>query len=156
MKMTTANQPGKVTDTSGIHLWLVLWKASRTLEAHATRNIAEQGMGLSDFAVLEALLHKGPLTVKEIGARVLLASASMTAAIDRLAERGFVERTEDAEDRRTRVIRLTPSGRATIRRAFRSHEQAMEQAVASFSREDRAQLIDLLRRLGRSADPPPH
>ena len=155
--MTTINQTGNATDTSGIHLWLVLWKASRTLEAHATRNIAAQGMGLSDFAVLEALLHKGPLTVKEIGARVLLTSGSMTAAIDRLAEREFVERTEDSEDRRARVIRLTPLGRVTIRRAFRTHEQAMEQAIASFAREDRAQLIDLLRRLGRSAEKtPPH
>ncbi|MBT9333219.1 MarR family winged helix-turn-helix transcriptional regulator [Paracidobacterium acidisoli] len=154
--MATQNQSGNTTDTRGIHLWLILRKASRTLEAHAIRNIAALGMGVSDFAVLEALLHKGPLTVKEIGARVLLTSGSMTAAIDRLAERGLVERTEDAEDRRARVIRLTSSGRALIRRAFRGHEQAMEQAVASFACEDRVQLIDLLRRLGRSTDPPPH
>jgi MarR family 2-MHQ and catechol resistance regulon transcriptional repressor len=144
-------------DTSGIHLWLILWKASRTLEAYATRDIAARGMGLSDFAVLEVLLHKGPLPVQEIGAKVLLTSGSMTAAIDRLAARGLVERTEDAEDRRTRIIRLTPTGRATIRSAFRSHKQAMEQAVSSVGREDREQLITLLRRLGRSVEQlPPH
>ncbi len=68
------------TDTSGVHLWLVLWKATRSLEAHAHRNIQGFGMGQSDFGVLEALLHRGPLSVKELGAKVLLTSGSMTAA----------------------------------------------------------------------------
>jgi MarR family 2-MHQ and catechol resistance regulon transcriptional repressor len=144
-------------DTSGIHLWLILWKASRTLEAYAVRDIAARGLGLSDFAVLEVLLHKGSLPVKEIGAKVLLTSGSMTAAIDRLEKRGLLERTLDAGDRRARVIRLTPEGRPMIRSAFRGHKQAMEQAVSTVSHEDRAEMIRLLRQMGKSVEPrPPH
>ncbi|HYK36039.1 MarR family winged helix-turn-helix transcriptional regulator [Alloacidobacterium sp.] len=149
MKIAAANSR---TDTSGIHLWLVLWKAFRSVEAHAHRHIAGLGMCLSDFGVLEALLHKGPLTVNELGAKVLLTSGSMTAALDRLERRGMVERKEDDVDRRKRIIRLTQAGTALIRKAFEDHKRAMELAAGGVSRKDREVLIDLLRHLGLSAD----
>src|SRR5215471_5853744 len=97
-------------DLSAVHVWLVLWKASRAVQARADRSIAQFDMVPSDFGVLEALLHKGPLTVKQIGEMVLLTSGSMTAAVDRLEKRGLVKRGEDARDRRARVIDLTPAG----------------------------------------------
>ena len=59
-------------DTSGVRLWLVLWKAMRAVEAHALKSIASQPICGSDFAVLEMLLHKGPLPVNIIGRKVLL------------------------------------------------------------------------------------
>jgi len=57
----------------------------------------------SDFAVLEALLHKGPLPVNEIGKKILLTSGSITVAIDRLEKRGLVERRAHGTDRRASV-----------------------------------------------------
>jgi MarR family 2-MHQ and catechol resistance regulon transcriptional repressor len=148
--MKTADAKPK-TDTSGIHLWLVLWKAFRSLEAHAHRHIAELELCLSDFGVLEALLHKGSLTVKELGAKVMLTSGSMTAALDRLGRRGLVERKEDEVDRRVRVVRLTDAGTELIREAFEEHKQAMEDAVADVEEADREALILSLRRLGLGA-----
>ena len=148
MKMTPAKS---TTDTSGVHLWLVLWKAFRSVEAHAHRHIAGLGMCLSDFGVLEALLHKGPLTVKELGAKVMLTSGSMTAALDRLGRRGLVERKEDDVDRRVRVVRLTEAGTELIRKAFENHKQAMEEAIAEVGEADREALIGSLRRLGLGA-----
>jgi MarR family 2-MHQ and catechol resistance regulon transcriptional repressor len=139
-------------DTSGIHLWLILWKAARALEAHAIRNINGFGMCPSDFAVLEALLHRGPLSVKQLGAKVLLTSGSMTAAVDRLEARGLVVRHDDADDRRLRIIHLTDTGRELIEKIFEEHREAMEQVVAEFPVEERSILIDSLRRLGRSAE----
>lgn len=140
------------TDASGIHLWLVLWKAMRSLAAHAMRNISGFGMGRSDFGVLEALLHLGPLSVKQIGAKVLLTSGSMTAAVDRLESRGLVTRQDDADDRRSKIIHLTDAGRELIERVFAEHREAMEEAVAGFPVEERAALIESLRRLGRTAE----
>src|ERR1700761_5313330 len=122
--MKTADAKSK-TDTSGIHLWLVLWKAFRSLEAHAHRHIAELELCLSEFGVLEALLHKGPLTVKELGAKVLLTSGSMTAALDRLERRDLVEREGTAEDRRVRLIHLTQKGKELIQKGFGDHKLAM-------------------------------
>lgn len=136
-------------DTSGVHLWLVLWKAFRSMEAHAERSIAGLGLCQSDFGVLEALLHKGPLPVKALGEKVLLTSGSMTAAIDRLERRGWVARGDDPQDRRIRIVRLTPEGRKTIQALFRSHERDMELAASGLSKSERAELLGLLRKLGK-------
>jgi MarR family transcriptional regulator, 2-MHQ and catechol-resistance regulon repressor len=140
------------TDPSGVHVFLVMWKATRVLEAHGHRSIAGLDMGLSDFGVLEALLHKGPLAIKELGAKVLLTSGSITTAIDRLEQRGLVERGNDENDRRSRIVRLTPTGRQMIRKAFAEHRIAMEEAVSGLSAEDRGKLINLARRLGQTAE----
>jgi MarR family 2-MHQ and catechol resistance regulon transcriptional repressor len=139
------------TDTSGVHLWLVLWKAFRSVEAHAHRHIAGLDMCLSDFGVLEVLLHRGPLNVKDLGAKVMLTSGSMTAALDRLGRRGLIDREEDATDRRVRMVWLTEAGTALIREAFEDHTKAMELAVAGVGKKDRELLIDLLRQLGMDA-----
>jgi len=81
-----------LTGGSGVHVYLVLWKASRAAQAYAEKSISGLEMGGSDFAVLEALLHKGPLLVNEIGKKVLLTSGSITVAVDRLETKGLVER----------------------------------------------------------------
>jgi MarR family 2-MHQ and catechol resistance regulon transcriptional repressor len=109
-------------------------------------------MCLSDFGVLEALLHKGPLPVSVLGAKVLLTSGSMTAAVDRLEQRGLVKRQGDPGDRRTRVVHLTARGRRLIGGMFASHEHAMERAVRVLTAEERATLLGLLRKLGRGAE----
>ena len=139
-------------DLSAIHLWVILWRAWRAVGAHANRSIAEFGMVPTDFGVLEALLHKGPLTVKQIGQKVLLTSGSMTAAVDRLSARGLVIRTDDAQDRRARIIQLTEQGRELIERAFACHRDAMERALEGFAEGERIILLPLLRALGRTAE----
>lgn len=149
--MTDKSAESRKQDTSGIHLWLVLWKASKTLGAYADRSIESLDMGRSDFGVLEALVHKGPLPIKALGEKVLLTSGSITTAIDRLEERGWVERQMDGDDRRSRIVRLTASGREVIRPAFARHTKHMEEAVGGLKAAERAVLIDLLRRMGQHA-----
>jgi MarR family 2-MHQ and catechol resistance regulon transcriptional repressor len=147
--MKTAGKTG--SDTSGVHLWLVLWKAFRALEGHAERSIAGLGLCQSDFGVMEALLHKGPLSVKALGEKVFLTSGSMTAAIDRLERRGWVVRGDDPADRRSRIVRLTADGRKTIEALFADHERDMERAVEALSQAERELAIGLLKRLGQTA-----
>lgn len=146
------NQTGRGEDLSAVHLWLVLWKASRAVQAHAYRSIAAQPIGTSDFAVLEALLHKGPLPVNTIGRRVQLTSGSITAAVDRLEAQGFVERQAHATDRRARIVHLTPAGGRLIKGVFAEHKQDMERAAMALSRSERATLIRLLKKLGLDAE----
>ena len=150
---STKQAAGKPDDLSGVHLWLVLWKASRAVEANAQRSIARYGMVQSDFGVLEALLHRGPLSPKQLGAKVLLTSGSMTAAVDRLVDRGLVRRLDDAADRRACIVQLTAAGQRLIVRAFAQHSDEMEAALAEFPAEERRLLLPLLRRL--VALPPP-
>lgn len=139
------------TPTAGVHIWLIMWKAARSVEAHALRNVEALELCYSDFAVLEALLHKGPLPVNTIGKKVLLTSGSITAAVDRLEKKKLVERGADASDRRARIVHLTREGRRLIQTAFVDHEAAMEEAVASLSSTERATLTRLLKKLGKDA-----
>ncbi|HEV2446599.1 MAG TPA: MarR family transcriptional regulator, partial [Candidatus Sulfopaludibacter sp.] len=137
--------------TSGVHLWLILWKAYDTLRAHAECHIHSLGIGFSDFGVLEALLHKGPMPINTLGAKVRLTSGSITALVDRLAQKGLLERREDPADRRTRMVHLTPAGRKLISCAFADHEAAMDRATSGLTPAERAQAADLVRKLGLHA-----
>jgi MarR family 2-MHQ and catechol resistance regulon transcriptional repressor len=141
-----------MTEADGIHLWLLLARAARAVEAHAVRSIEALGMCGSDFGVLEALLHKGPLAVHELGEKVLLSSGSITTAVDRLERRGLVERRSAARDRRARIVWLTEEGSAVAQRVFEEHRQDMERATAGLSAAERAELAGLLRKLGHSAE----
>lgn len=141
----------KKEQTSGIHLWLVLWKAYDSLRRQAEKHIASLPLGMSEFAILEALLHKGPLPVNTLGGLVRLTSGSASVAIDRLEKKGLVQRKNHPHDRRTRVVHLTATGRKLIRSAFEEHAAAMEQAAASIPHRDRVQLVALLKKLGFKA-----
>jgi MarR family 2-MHQ and catechol resistance regulon transcriptional repressor len=137
--------------SSGIHLWLVLWKAYTSLRRQAEKSIEALGLSMSDFAVLEVLLHKGPLPVNTIGDKVMLTSGSISVAIDRLHRKRLVTRRNDPGDRRTRVVHLTPEGHNLIECAFALHAAAMEKATAGLSPAERDRAVDLLKRLGQTA-----
>lgn len=149
---TTAPMRTQDSDTSGVHIWLVLFRATRSVEGHALRNIESLGLCYSDFAVLEVLLHKGPMPINTLGRKVLLASGSMTPAVDRLERRGLVRRKDDPVDRRVRVVELTPPGEELIREAFAAHEDAMERAVSALTAAERATVVRLLKKLGKGAE----
>src|SRR5213595_4107376 len=116
-------------NTSGTHLWLVMMKAHRTLQRLATRSIESSEICLSDFAVLEMLLHKGPQPVNEIGRRVELTSGAITTAVDRLESRDLVTREAHPSDRRARIVRLTAQGEEQAAKVFAGHKTAMDLAA---------------------------
>lgn len=138
---------------SSVHLWLLLWKAEKAVEEQARRSVKATGLCLSDFGVLEALLHKGPLPISALGEKVLISSGSMTAAVDRLERGGFVKRAEASADRRSRIVHLTSKGSAFIRKLFAEHERDMERAFSRLNNSERETLAPLLRKLGRGAEP---
>src|SRR5437899_882870 len=150
MKPTATRK--RATDASGTHLWLVLMKAHRTLERLATRSIESSETGLSDFAVIEMLLHKGPQPVNAIGRRVELTSGAITTAVDRLESRGLVTREAHPSDRRARIVRLTAAGKEQAAKIFAGHKAAMDVAASALSKTERARLIALLKTLGTSAE----
>lgn len=138
-------------DATGAHVWLVLMKAFRSVQRHAAASIASLDLGLSDFVVLEMLLHKGPMKVNDIGRKVDLTSGSITTAVDRLQARGLVSRQVDGEDARSRIVRLTAKGNALIRTAFAAHADRLEMAAGGLDAKERKQLITLLKKLGLEA-----
>src|SRR5947199_8384954 len=137
---------------SGVHVFLVLWKAARAVQSFAEKSITDLEMCGSDFGVLEALLHKGPLPVNEIGKKILLTSGSITVAVDRLEKRGLVERRAHGTDRRARIVHLTKEGRKLIRRAYAQHAADLDQFMsASLTNTERESLLRLLTWIGYNA-----
>lgn len=137
---------------SGVHVFLVLWKAARSVQTCAEKSISDLEIGSSDFAVLEALLHKGPLPVNEIGKKVLLTSGSITVAVDRLERKELVERRAHGSDRRARIVHLTKEGRKLITHAYTQHAADLERLVSvSLTPKERATLIHLLKKIGYQA-----
>ena len=133
------------------HVWLVMMKAMRALIRYATAGIQETGLGLSDIGVLEVLLHKGPLPVNTIGPIVDLTPGSISIAVDRLVGKGLVSRVESAEDRRVRIVALTPRGKDLIVSAFRKHSGQMKKVFSELSPEELRSLEVKLKRVGKRA-----
>src|SRR6266705_1594881 len=133
-------------------LWLVIFKSHRALSLLAEQSIANTGLCLTDFAALEALLHKGPLTITEIQDKVRLASGSMTAAVDRLEKLGLVVRKSSPSDRRARVVELTAQGRRLAASSFERHAKDLEGLMSALSQKEKEQLYASLKKLGLLAE----
>ena len=147
MPAKTASNP----ETSSAALWVVLARAYHSMAAFVERSVAELDIGLSDFMILEALLHKGPLTMSELCEAALITNASMTSAIDRLESRQFVDRIADKEDRRVRRVQLTPQGTALIKRLYAHHERDLDEVMSAIPPTERAELRRGLKAIGLSA-----
>jgi MarR family 2-MHQ and catechol resistance regulon transcriptional repressor len=129
-------------------LWLVIAKSYRALSLLAEQSIANTGLCLTDFAALEALLHKGPLTISEIQDKVRLASGSMTAAVDRLEKLGLVVRKSSPSDRRARVVELTVQGKRLAASCFERHAKDLEALMSALSEREMEQLHRSVKKLG--------
>src|SRR5450432_3543268 len=111
-------------------VWIVMMKAMRALTKYATADIEGTGLGLTDFCVLERLLHKGPAPVNALGPMVDLTPGSISTAVDRLVAKGLVSRVESYQDRRVRVVALTPRGTDLITTAFQEHSGQMKKVFS--------------------------
>ncbi len=136
---------------SGVHIWLVLLKAARAISNATSQSRGGSELGDSDFRVLEVLLHKGPMPVNTIGPKVDLTPGSISVAVDRLFQKGLVTRIDSETDRRVRVVDLTPEGRKLIKRIFNAHAEQLEKLAQVLSASERAQLVELLKKLGKHA-----
>lgn len=134
-----------------VHIWLVMIKAMRALTRYAAAGIDDTGLGDSDFRVLELLLHKGPLPVNTIGPIVDLTPGSISIAVDRLFAKGLVSRVESTEDRRVRIVALTPRGKDLIVPAFRKHTGQMRRVFSELSPEELRDLEVALKKVGKRA-----
>ncbi|MEM8868633.1 MAG: MarR family transcriptional regulator, partial [Verrucomicrobiota bacterium] len=116
-------------------------------------SIARVGFSsLSDFAVLEFILHKGAQPVNTIGERILLTSGSITTAVQRLEKKGLVRREKSAEDGRVVLVHLTESGRSLIEESFAQHAEGLDHLFETLDPEERAQLAALMRKVGKRAE----
>jgi MarR family 2-MHQ and catechol resistance regulon transcriptional repressor len=113
-------------------------------------NLRHLGLGLTDFMILESVMHVGPLTPSRLGDRVGLTRGSITSAVDRLAARGLVTREPNASDARSSLVRLTPIGATVIDAAWKAHAEAVERVLlGTITAEESRVLLKLLGRVRR-------
>jgi MarR family transcriptional regulator, 2-MHQ and catechol-resistance regulon repressor len=139
------------TSRDPVHCWLVLVKAFQAASKYLYAGLAETGIDDTDFRILEALLNKGPLPVNAIGPKVFLTPGSISMAVDRLVERDLVSRVESPEDRRIRVVSLTPKGKRLIAPIFRKHTAEIRKVFADANAKELQILESVLKKAGKRA-----
>src|SRR5579864_7374813 len=120
-----------------LHAWLIMLKAWQSMSRYLLPTFLAEGLGESDFRVLEVLLHKGPMPVNSIGPKVYLNPGSVSVAVDRLYKKGFVSRVECSEDRRVRTVSLTEKGREMFVPLFRRHVALIKREIGRASCRER-------------------
>lgn len=135
-----------------LHAWLIMLKAWQSMLRYASPTLLQEGLGESDFRVLEVVLHKGPMPVNAIGPKVALNPGSVSVAVDRLYNKGFVSRVECSRDRRVRTVSLTEKGREMFVPLFRRHAAIIKRAFRDVSSEELQQFELILKKIGKRAD----
>src|SRR6267378_4092449 len=135
-----------------VHCWLVLGKAFQAASKYLYAGLGETGIDDTDFRILEALLNKGPLPVNTIGPKVNLTPGSISVAVDRLLDRGLVNRVESPEDRRVRIVSLSAKGKDLITPVFRKHGAEIKRVFADTSPEELRNLETILQNIGKRAE----
>ena len=131
--------------------YVKLMRASSTVTRRLHAYLGDYSLTLSQFAVLEALYHLGPLHQKEIAAKILKTDGNITLVLNNLARRALIIREHDSGDRRRMTVRLTQTGRKLIDAVFPIHAVRTEQLFACLSPEELEGLGSLLKKLGRQA-----
>src|SRR5205814_5100346 len=120
---------------------VVLSRAMNAINRRLQNRISMDGLTPTEFGILEALYHKGPLLLGDVQKKILLSSGGVTYTIDRLAEKGYVERRECPSDRRARYAALTPRGTALMREIFPSYAEQIEVLVGGLSAREQDDAI---------------
>lgn len=129
--------------------YIKLTRASDSIHARLNSAVSMQSLTISQFGVLEALMHLGPLCQNELGSKILKSNSNMTTVIDNLEKRGLVKRERSLSDRRMIEIYLTEEGRELIESLFPHHVAAIQEQFGVLTQQEQEQLGSLLRKLGK-------
>lgn len=133
-----------------LKLYVVLHHAFNAFQTEAFKDMRTHGLNPTAFAVLELLYSKGPQQVQHIGEKVLISSSSITYVVNNLEKEDYVKKEQYEADRRVSYVSLTGRGQALMDKIFPEHAERLEQVADGLDQEEKAQLIDLLKKLGKN------
>ncbi|GAA5503218.1 HTH-type transcriptional regulator MhqR [Deinococcus xinjiangensis] len=139
---------GTTEEKQALDAYIKLWRASYAVESRANRHLGDHGLTISQFAVLEALYHLGPLSQRQISQKILRSSGNLTLVIDNLERDGLVGRQRAPHDRRVTIVSLTEQGAALIAQILPQHVRGIQDLFAVLEPEELAQFAALSRKLG--------
>jgi MarR family 2-MHQ and catechol resistance regulon transcriptional repressor len=129
--------------------YVKLERAASAAFAYARVGLEEEGLTLSQFAVLEALYHVGPQCLGDLARRILTSSGNLTLVIDNLQKRGLVKREQQGKDKRFVLACITPAGEKLISRIFPEHARRITEVMGRLKSDEQDQLGQLCRKLGK-------
>ncbi len=140
---------GTPAQERALSAYVKLERAAGAAFAYARVGLEEEGLTLSQFAVLEALYHLGPLFLGDLARRILTSSGNLTLVVDNLQKRGLVKRKQQGKDKRFILATITPAGKKLIARIFPEHARRITEVMARLKPDEQEQLGDLCRKLGK-------
>jgi MarR family 2-MHQ and catechol resistance regulon transcriptional repressor len=145
--------PGKFKGTPAqeraLSTYVKLERAASTAFAYARIGLEEEGLTLSQFAVLEALYHVGSQCLGDLARRILTSSGNLTLVIDNLQKRGLVKREQQGNDKRFVLASITPAGEKLIARIFPEHARRITEVMSRLKAHEQEELGVLCRKLGK-------
>jgi MarR family 2-MHQ and catechol resistance regulon transcriptional repressor len=139
---------GTLAEQRALDVYIKLSRAAEAVNMRVNHHLKAEKLTISQFGVLEAIYHLGPMHQNRLAEKILKSSGNLTLVIDNLEKRGLVTRERDPEDRRCMTIHLTESGRALIESIFPRHVGIVVQEINVLTREEQSQLAVLCRKLG--------
>ncbi len=143
-----ARSRSDIGETRALKTYVKLMRAAESITARVHRHLSSSGLTVSQFGVLEAIYHVGPLSQKELGRKILRSSGNITMVIDNLEKRRLVRRERDTSDRRIFIVHLTVEGQALIRKIFPSHAALITAELSVLDAEDQNILGNLCKKVG--------
>ncbi len=139
---------GPLAVREALDAYLKLVRASESVTSRVTKHLGDDGLTVSQFGVLEALFHLGPLSQRELAQKILKSGGNVTMVIDNLEKRGLVKRERVEADRRLYQVMLTPSGNKLIKSIFPRHAGIIASQMNILKKEELQELGQLCRKLG--------
>ncbi|MBL9087023.1 MAG: MarR family transcriptional regulator [Planctomycetia bacterium] len=145
---------GPADQVRALDLFIKLMRAAESVATRVHRAVAEADLTVSQFGVLEAVFHLGPMCQKELGTKLLKSGGNITMVVDNLERRGLVRRARNPENRKYVTVSLTDAGRTLIAQVFPRHVAEVVREVSVLSADEQTALAALLRTLGRGRPRP--
>ncbi|MBW4696886.1 MAG: MarR family transcriptional regulator [Aphanocapsa lilacina HA4352-LM1] len=139
---------GTPAQVRALDAYIKLMRAADALSSRIHAHLANAKLSVSQFGVLEALLHLGPLCQSDLAHKLLKSGGNMTLVIDNLEKRGLVERVRSVADRRFIAVHLTETGRELVGRLIAPHVHGVVAAMDALSADEQETLDSLCRKLG--------
>lgn len=135
-------------EAKALNTYIKLVRAAETVTSRITKHLGDANLTVSQFDVLEAVYHLGPLCQRDIAKKIRKSTGNITMVIDYLEKRGLVRRERGAEDRRYFTIHLTEDGENLISQVFPNHASAITGDMDVLTDHEQEELGRLCRKLG--------
>jgi MarR family transcriptional regulator, 2-MHQ and catechol-resistance regulon repressor len=124
--------------------YLVLMQTAKAIQECIKTNVSKYELSVTEFSVLEVLYHKGTQTIHQVSSSILVASGSMTYVVDKLVQKGFLERNICPGDRRAIHISLSDQGMSLMDALIPEHQVLIDSMFTSLELNEVNSLIDVL------------